>query len=166
VALGLPGDGGDVLFGVLVVLAFSVEAARRLSPAVQRFVLGAGHSLLRPEEHRGLSGPTLLVCGYALAWGVFTVPVAVSAVLVAALADPAAAVVGRKFGRGARKSWAGSAACAAVAVVVLTAVGVPWLRALAAAGVAAATERITWPGADNLLLPLSVGATLTLLGPR
>jgi dolichol kinase len=165
VATGLPGGGGDALFGVLVALALSVEAARRFSPAVQRLVLGAGRSLLRPEEFRGLSGPTVLACGYALAWWVFAAPVALSAVLVTALADPAAAVVGRRFGAGARKSWAGSAACAAVAAGVLVAVGVAAPAALATACVAAAAERVTWPGADNILLPLSVGSALTLLGP-
>lgn len=155
-----------MLFGVLVVLALSVEAARRFSPAVQRLVLGAGRALLRPEELRGLSGPTMLACGYALAWWIFAAPVALSAVLVTALADPAAAVVGRRFGGGARKSWAGSAACAAVAAIVLAVIGVPVPAAFATAGVAAAAERVTWSGADNVLLPLSVGAALTLLGSR
>ena len=155
-----------MLFGVLVVVALSVEAVRHFSPAAQHLVLGAGRSLFRPEELRGLSGPTVLVCGYALSWWVFAVPVALSAVLVAALADPAAAVVGRRFGGGARKSWAGSASCAAVAAGVLVAVGVPAPAALATACVAAAAERVAWSGVDNILLPLSVGATLTLLGPR
>ena len=120
--------------------------------------------MLRPEELRGLSGPTVLACGYALAWWVFTAPVALAAVLVTALADPAAAVVGRKFGGGVRKSWVGSVSCAAVAAVVLAAVGVPAPAALATACVAAAAEHFSWPGADNVLLPISVGATLTLLG--
>ena len=153
-----------MLFGVLVVLALSLEAARRVSPAVQRLVLGTGRSLLRPEEHRGLSGPTVLACGYALAWWIFAAPVAHSAVLVTALADPAAALVGRTFGGGARKSWLGSASCAVVAALVLAAVGVPAPAGLATACVAAAAERVPWSGADNVLLPLSVGATLTLLG--
>lgn len=164
VALRLPGRGGDVLFGVLVALALTVEMARHVLPAVRCLVLGAGRSMLRPEELRGLSGPTVLACGYALAWWVFAAPVALAAVLVTALADPAAAVVGRRFGGGVRKSLVGTASCAAVAAVVLAAVGVPAPAALATAGVAAAAERVTWSGADNILLPISVGATLTLLG--
>lgn len=166
VAVKLPEGGGDVLFGIVLALALSVEAARHFSPAVQRLVLRAGGPMFRPEERHGLSGPTVLACGYAMAWWIFAVPVALAAVLVTAIADPAAAVVGRRFGGGARKSWAGSAACAAVAAVVLAAVGVPAPAALATAVVAAAAERIAWPGADNVLLPLSVGATLTLLGFR
>ena len=153
-----------MLFGVVVALALSVEAARRFSPAAQRLVLGAGRSLFRPEEVRGLSGPTLLACGYALAWWAFAAPVALSAVVVTALADPAAAMVGRRFGGGARKSWAGSVSCAVVAAVVLAGVGVPATTALVTACIAAAAERVTWSGADNILLPLSVGATLTILG--
>lgn len=165
-AVELPGRGGDLLFGILVVLALSLETARRLSPAIQRHVLGAGRSMLRPEEIRGLSGPTVLACGYALSWWIFAAPIALASVLVAALADPAAAQVGRMFGGGARKSWVGSASCAAVAAVVLAALGVPLPATLATAVVAAAAERIAWPGADNVLLPLAVGATLTVLGPR
>jgi dolichol kinase len=166
VAFRLPGRGGDLLFAALVALALSVEVARRFVPMAQRLVVGAGGPLLRPEEFHGVSGPTTLVCGYALAWWIFAGPVALAAVWVAALADPAAALVGRAFGGGARKSWAGSASCAAVAGLVLVAVGVPVTTALVTACVAATAERAPWSGADNLLLPLSVGATLTMLGFR
>jgi dolichol kinase len=162
----LPGHGGDVLFGVVVLVAFGVEGARRMSPAVQRLAVGAGRLLLRPEELRGLSGPTALACGYALTWWLFAAPAALAGVLVAALADPAAALVGRAFGGGVRKSWIGSAACAVTAAVVLAAVGVGAPAALATAVVAALAERVTWRAADNLLLPLAVGAALTLLGTR
>jgi dolichol kinase len=166
VAVKLPEGGGDVLFGGVLVVALAFEAARHFSPAIQRLVLRAGRPMFRPEELRGVSGPTVLACGYALAWWVFAAPVALAAVLVTALADPAAAVVGRRFGSGARKSWSGSAACAAVAAAVLAALGVSAPAVLATACIAAAAERITWTGIDNLLLPLAVGGTLTLLGPR
>jgi dolichol kinase len=166
VAFRLPGHGGDLLFAALVILALSVEVARRFMPLAQRLVVRAGGSLLRPEEFRGISGPTTLACGYALSWWIFAAPVALAAVWVTALADPAAALVGRAFGGAARKSWIGSASCAAVAGVVLVAVGVPATTALVTACVAAAAERVAWSGADNLLLPVSVGATLVLLGFR
>jgi dolichol kinase len=165
VAIRLPGHGGDVLFAVLVILALSVEAARRGSSSVQRLVLAAGRAMLRPEERRGVSGPTALAIGYAITWWAFAAPVALAGVLVAAVADPAAALVGRALGGGARKSWVGSATCGAAAAAVLALTGVPAPAALAAACVAAAAERVSWSGADNVLLPVSVGATLTLLGP-
>jgi dolichol kinase len=164
VAIRLPGHGGDLLFGALVALAMALEVARRVSPAIQRVVLGAGRPLFRPEELRGLSGPTVLACGYALAWWIFAAPIALAAVLVAALADPAAALVGRAFGGGVRKSWIGSASCAVVAAIVLVAVGVRLPAAVATGCVAATAERVSWSGLDNLLLPLSVGGALTLLG--
>jgi dolichol kinase len=164
VALALPGHGGDVLFGALVLLALGVETSRRFVPLVQRLVVAAGGALLRPGEFRGVTGPTMLACGYAVVWWLFAAPVAVAAVWVTALADPAAALVGRAFGGGVGKSWVGSASCVTVAGVVLVVVGVPMPTALVTAVVAATAERIAWSGADNVLLPVSVGVTLTLLG--
>ncbi len=83
-----------------------------------------------------------------------------AAIVVTAVADPVAALVGSRYGRGAAKSLPGSLACAGVAAVVLAVLGFgPAAVALAAIG-AAVAERIPWRGADNLALPLAVGALL------
>lgn len=163
VALRLPGQGGAWLFGGAVAAAFVLEGLRRSVPAVGRAVAAVGAPLFRPDEARGISGPTTLACGYAAAWMLFAPPVAAAAIGVAALADPAAALVGRRFSRGDGKSLAGSAACALVAAAVLAAVGTGAAAAGAGALVAALVERAPWRGADNLLIPAAVGATLTLL---
>ena len=166
-ALAFPGRvAGFVLFGGLSAIALVLELARCASPAVRRGVEVVGGPLFRPGEAHGVSGPATLAWGYALSWALFAPAVAAIAIVVAALADPAAALAGRRLGRDAPKSPAGSAACAAVsaAVFLLAGAGVP--AAAAGAVLVALAERARWPGVDNLLVPLAAGAALTLLGHR
>jgi dolichol kinase len=165
-ALWLPGNGGGVLLGALAVAALLLEAARRLWPATQRAVTAAAGSLFRPDEARGLSGPTTLAVGYAAAWWLYPPRAAAAAIVVAALADPAAALAGRRFGRGAGKTWQGSLACALAAAVVLLVCGAGGPAAAVGAVAAALAERAPWRAADNLLVPLAAGATLMLLAPE
>jgi len=107
-----------------------------------------------------VSGAATLALGYALAWWLFPVLAAERAILVAAVADPMAATIGSRFGGGGRKSLAGSAACAAAAALVLLLTGTPGTTAVVVAAVATAAERAPWRGADNVLVPVSVGAVL------
>jgi dolichol kinase len=166
-ALDFPGrSAGFVLFGGLAVIALALEVARRASPAAWRGVDAVGGSLFRPEEAHALSGPATLAWGYALSWGLFAPRVAATAIVVAALADPAAALVGRRLGRGAPKSAAGSAACAAVSAAILLLAGAGAPAAAAGAVLVTFAERAPWPGVDNVLVPLAAGAALTLLGHR
>ena len=157
---------GFALFGGLAVVAVGLEVARHAWPAVRRGVDAVGGTLFRPEEAHGVSGPATLAWGYALSWVLFAPAVAAAAIVVGALADPAAALVGRRLGRGAPKSPAGSAACAAVSAAVLLLAGAGAPAAAAGAALVALAERAPWPGVDNLLVPLAAGAALTLLGHR
>lgn len=157
---------GFALFGGLALVALALEVARRASPAVRHGVDAVGGSLFRPEEARGVSGPTTLAWGYAVSWWLFVPPVAATAIAVAALADPAAALVGRRLGRGAAKSLAGSAACAVVSAAVLLVAGAAGPAVAVGSVAVALAERAPWPGADNFLVPLTAGAVLTLLGYR
>lgn len=166
-ALRLPGRSAALaFFSGLALAALVLEAARRHSPAVRRAVDALGGPLFRREEARGVSGPTTLALGYAVSWWVFAPRVAAVAIVVAALADPAAALVGRRFGRGAAKSLAGSAACAGVAACVLVLAGASLPAVAVGATLATLAERAPWPGVDNLLVPLAAGSALTLLGSR
>lgn len=164
-ALWLPGRAGAWLLGALAAAALLLEAGRRARPVVRRAVETVAGSLFRPDEAGGLSGPTTLALGYAAAWWLFPPRAAATAIVVAALADPAAALAGRRFGRGEGKSAAGSLACALVAGAVILAGGAGAPAAAAGALVAALVERAPWRAADNLLVPLAAGATLTLLSP-
>jgi len=164
-ALTLPGRGaGGALLGGIAAIALVLDGARRAFPSLQRTVTATAGALFRPEEAAALSGPAMLACGYAAAWALFLPRAAATAIVVAALADPAAALVGRRFARGAGKSWAGSLACAGTAAAVIVATGAGVLVATAGALAAAVAERAPWRGADNLLVPVAVGATLTLVG--
>ena len=165
-ALQLPGHGGTVALASLAGLALVLEAARNTIPAVQRMVGTLGRAVFRPGEERGISGPTALAVGYLVAWGLFDARSAAAAIVVSGLADPAAALVGRRWGRPGGKSAAGSAACAGTAAVALLACGYSPAPALIGGAVAAVAERAPWRAADNILVPLAVGGALAMLGTR
>jgi len=163
-ALQLPGYGGTVVLAALAGLSLVLEAARHTIPAVQRAVGNLGRAVFRPGEKRGISGPTALAFGYLATWGLFDARSAAAAIVVCGLADPAAALVGRRWGRQGGKSVAGSAACAGTAAVTLLACGYSAVPALIGGAVASVAERAPWRGADNVLMPLAVGGVLAMLG--
>ncbi len=106
----------------------------------------------RQSEAGRLSGATWLGVGYSIA-AVLPPPAPVAGILVAAVADPAAAVVG-SWGRGAgRKSLRGSLAALASAAIVLALLTLPAGAVLAGAFVAALVERWSGPLSDNLTVP-------------
>ena len=147
-------------FAVLLVLACVAEAARLQWPSARTALARLAGGLFRPDEASALSGATTLALGYAVAWWLFPVPTAERAILVAALADPMAALVGSRLGGGRRKSWAGSAACAGTTVLLLFLTGTSGVTCAFTAVVVAAVERVPWRGADNVAIPLGVGAVL------
>ncbi len=151
------------LFGALLLVAAGLETARLRSPRARALLDRLAGGAFRPSEARAVSGATALAAGYALVWWLFPARVAVAAILVAAVGDPAAALVGSRAAQGRSKSWAGSAACACAAVLVLLLVGTRPAVALVAAAVAAAAERAPWGAADNLTVPLATGVALWAL---
>jgi dolichol kinase len=141
--------------------ALVVETARLSSPAVAgglcRLV-----PVFRDAEARRPSGAGWLFVAYALAaW--LPPPAPAAGLLVGALADPAAALVGGRWGAGVAKSWPGTAAALIVGTGALLAWGLPAPAALAGGVVGAALER--WPGPfdDNLLIAPAVGLVAWLL---
>jgi dolichol kinase len=150
-------------FAVLVVVAFLAEVARLVSPRAGALVRGLAGGLFRPAEERAPSGAGLLAVGYALAWWLFPPAAAEAGIIVAAVADPAAALAGSRLGRGAAKSLPGSVACACAAALALALLRTPPAGVVAGALGAAAAERVPWRGADNLAVPVAVAAILTVL---
>lgn len=120
--------------------------------------------VFRAREARRPSGAGWLFLGFALcAW--MPLPASMSAVLAGALADPAAAVVGSRFGHGVPKSWPGTlAAFLAGALALWVIARLSPAVAVTGAVVAALLER--WPGRfdDNLLIAPGVGLTVWWLG--
>jgi dolichol kinase len=146
----------------ILALAIALEGLKWKSPrargALERFSSGA----VRPGEARGVTGATLLAAGYATAWLLFPASAAAPAILVTAVADPVAAIVGVRFGVRGRKTWAGSAAAFAAALFVLLVQRSAAGKSLAGALVAAIAERIFARGLDNVAMPTFTAATLAV----
>jgi dolichol kinase len=141
-----------VLAGLLAVAFETV----RLSRADVRDLAARWVPVYRPEEAGRPSGAVWLFIGYALAaW--MPVPAPAAAVLAGALADPAAALVGGRFGHGRPKSWPGTAAALTMAAGALLVLGLPPLAVAGGGLAAAALERWSGPINDNLLVAPGVG---------
>jgi dolichol kinase len=141
---------GMVVEGLRLRLPTLASRLRRLAP------------VFRPDELRHPSGAFWLLLGYVGASWV-PAPGPAAGILVAALADPVAAMVGGRWGGGRRKSWVGSGAVWAVSLAALAVSGLP-IAALAAGSVAAAAlERWSQPADDNLVLPPGVALVVWAL---
>ena len=157
----------------------AAEAARRLSPRVNRLVVGAFGRVMRPAEEQGrITGATYLVCASLAALLLYPPTVAALALLFHAWGDPAAAMVGSRFGRirlpglsgkhRQGKSLEGSLAFFAVALVVSAALwaagafDVFWPAALGALA-AAMVELLRLPVDDNVSVPLAGGGLMAVL---
>lgn len=144
---------GALVLGGLVAVAFEVL---RLSRPEVRQLAARWVPVFRPHEATRPSGAAWLFVGYALAaW--MPAPAPAAAVLAGALADPAAALVGERFGRGRSKSWPGTVAALAVAAGAMWLAGIPPLAAGAAGLAAAALEHWSGPVNDNLLVAPGAG---------
>jgi dolichol kinase len=88
----------------------------------------------------------------------------VPAILVRALADPVARVMGRRFGRRrlGKGTVEGSAAFFVMASVVLV-LSTRQPAAAAVAGIVSLVEVLPWKLDDNLTIPLTAGSLLMLL---
>lgn len=162
--------------------AWSAEVSRRIWPGVNDRLMGLFGGVAHAHERHRVNSATwfataLLILGagfprYAMAVGV----------AVLGLADPAAALVGRRFGRTrlrAGRSLQGTLAFAAVGFVAASAVlaichrggpGAFALTALAAAVTGAIAELFTERLDDNFTIPLAAAAAAfaagSLLGVR
>lgn len=153
-----------VVLAAATMAALAVELGRRLSPAVAG-AFSRLEGLLKPREATGLTGATLLSIGFTATAVTFPGGPALAGILLAGLADPAAALVGRRYGRvryPGGKSLAGSVAFLVVALVLGLALGLgPGTAALVAMALTA-VEAVTLPVDDNLYLPVA-GAALVMM---
>jgi dolichol kinase len=154
-ALGLLGAA----FAVMVL----VDWGRLANPRLNHLFFRTFSSLVSPREARKVASSTWYVLGVILALLLFPRQEALAGILVLALADPAAGLVGRRWGRrpfGAG-TLEGTAAFVVVAFVAILPFA-PWWAALAAAMVAAMVERTPWNVDDNLVIPVTVATVLHL----
>jgi dolichol kinase len=135
----------------LAVTAVLLEILRLRVAAVGRG-LSALVPVYRDHERDRPSGAMWLAVGYAVAAWVPHPTAVLAGILAGGLADPAGALVGSRYGGGARKSLAGSVTVGVVALLTALVSGLPRAAVVGAALAAAAVER--WPGPcdDNLLV--------------
>lgn len=165
-ALGHPA-GAVVLAGAALV-ALLIEVARQLSPTAAAAFGSAVGPLLRPAEHGRITGATTLALGCAIAAAAFPVTEAVAGILFAGLADAAAAVIGRRWGRvryAGGKSLEGSGAFfGCVLLITMAVAGTGVAAAALVALVLTLIEAIRLPIDDNLYLPVAGAAVLAAVG--
>lgn len=175
--LPLPLVQGVAIAAALAMV--SAEVARRLSPRMNRLFVGAFGRMMRPAEEQGrITGATYLVCASLAVLLLYPPSVAALALLFHAWGDPAAAIIGSRFGRvrpphlgpgrPQSKTLEGSLTFFTVALVVSTvlwaagAFDVFWPAAVGAL-VAAAVELLRLPVDDNVSVPLASGGLMAAL---
>jgi dolichol kinase len=150
------------ILAAVVALLVLGDLVRLRSESLNALFFRVFRLLASPREARAIASSTWYGIGILASFALFPRDTAVSSVLVLGLGDPAAALVGRRFGR--RRflggTVAGTAAFFTVAAVVLL-LRHPAPDALLAAVASALAERRSWPLDDNLGVPLACGAVLT-----
>lgn len=155
-----------------VTFAILVEAARYLSPPFRKFFRQYVGFMVRASEWHRVTGATYVLVGALLAVALFPKTDAITALLIQAISDSAASLIGLHFGRRRflGKSFAGSGAffVTALAIVWLRTPGIgAWGLLVALFGTLAEAVPSLRVGRlemnDNLTVPLSTGAALWLL---
>jgi dolichol kinase len=133
-------------------------------PKINTAFFKAFSSLASPREERGLASSTWYILSALLVLLFFPTNCALAGILVLAWADPAANVVGQRWGRAKFLGGTirGSATFLVVAFLALI-LFVPWPQALAAAALTTLVEAAPIQLDDNLLVPLTAAASLFLM---
>jgi len=150
---------------VTVLFAFS-EALRLIGIALPVFSAVTWRAMRSAESREIVLGPILFGVGIWLSVVLFSPAAATAGVLVLALGDGAASLVGKGFGKrrlshNPLKTFEGSMALFVVATVVAAFfVSLPW--ALVTGAVACLVESFAVGALDNLLLPLASSGMVAL----
>ena len=156
-----------IVLAAATLAALKVELARRLSGSAGRAFHRYLGGMLKEGEGAGLTGATTLSVGFTVTAVLLPGTPTLAGILMAGLADPAAAVAGRRYGRlryPGGKSVTGSAAFLLVAFATAVGLGLgPGTAALAAALVTA-VEAFAVRVDDNLYLPLAGAIAVRVAG--
>lgn len=160
----------DIFLPALIAITagfFIFELVRLKSPAANRPFLTAFRPLLREEETSRPTGSSYLLIASVIAFLLFDKQVATAVLVFTVVGDPAAGLVGKRWGRRRirHKTLEGSGAClltCLAAGAILTAV-TDLSMPLIAVGALCATiiEFLPLPINDNLTIPLISGGVMT-----
>lgn len=158
------GPKAKVIFLALACLVSVIEFLRLKSPAVARVLEKVFARLMRPEEHQRPSGSFYFFWGVALSFLFFGSFCATLGLLVLAIADPLASLVGTAIGRHRflRKSLEGTVAFFLMSLLIFYLTGFAFKSALFLALLSAFLENLS-PVNDNFILPLGVSAMCHLI---
>jgi len=174
----LPSGGWLIaVAGAFALAAWSMEVSRRMSTRANDTLMRLFGAVAHPHERYRINSSTWYVTALLLL-AIFAAPWASAAgVAVLAVADPAAGIMGRRYGRTrlcAGRSLEGSLSFLVVAMVAATAALV-WLApvpissmtlllgvALVGAVAGTLTELFSFWADDNLTIPLVVAATVSV----
>jgi len=154
------------VLGALAGLLLLFDLLRLRIASLNRLFFRLLRPFASPREADRIASSTWFVLGAFLTVALYPVEVVIPAVLVLALADPAASYVGRRWGKRSfgTGTFEGSLVFLAVAALVLGPFA-GWIVAGAVALAATLLERIPWPLDDNLVIPLATGALLWTVLP-
>lgn len=152
------------LLGGLFVVVLVLDLVRLRTPRLNALFFRALPSLASSREAAGVASSTWYLLGVFLTYLLFPPTAAVPAILVLALADPAASVVGRTWGR----ARVGTGTVEGTVAFFLVAAALLWgfygVRGLPVAVVVSLAEPLPLRLDDNLVVPLLTAAGLLLLG--
>jgi len=154
------------LIGIVTALYLASEIFRLRGSALPLFSSITWRAMRASEPRQILWGPLLFGIGIWLTLAFFPRPASTAGVLILAIGDTAASIVGRGFGTTALphnpgKTLVGSLSVFAVGVIIaMFYVSLPW--ALAVGVIASLVESLPLGPSDNLLLPIATAATMAL----
>jgi dolichol kinase len=173
----LPPAVCSVVLAGLCALVIMLETARRFVPPLNDFLMDrVFHRVSRPRERHEVNSASWYTLALTLSYFLMPLRAVEVGVLVLAFADPAASIVGKRWGTlklYREKSWLGTAAFALTAALVsygfvalaLPGTSLAWRLALAgtAAGVGALTELFSDKLDDNFTVLLLVAGAVSVL---
>jgi len=137
-------DLGTILIATALTAAIVIDVVRLRSEPVRRFFERVFGKSLRPHEKYELTGSTFMGISALLCVVLFTVPIAVTALLFLTIGDSAAALVGMKWGRTTLvpgKTLEGTLAClVSCCIIGIVVPGVPFIAGITGALVASTVE--------------------------
>jgi dolichol kinase len=159
-----------ILIGSLFLITVLVETLRLRINAFNRVLVGWFGSLLKERETHYPTGVGYFLGGILICLLLFHLEVALASIVILSVGDPAASVVGQRWGRIriGKKSMEGAVAfwvCAMTAGVFFQGFwpGLPFLTYSIGALTGAVVECLPIRVDDNLILPLATGLTMELL---